>query len=216
MHREVFIIIGAMILAAIVVFAAKPTSDCTAIRSGEIIGTDGNPITTGASDWGYNYQAHRFSGEYCLANELEKECPPGEPYLKMRWNDAWVSNKDCDGDFRLDTHYGFPSYRGSDAWLLMEQDGEDVIDGAPCDWTLDMELLAVPLEATLQGDFWVMPDGEEVGLLYFGDFALVKLYENNECTGAFTDYRSKYNTNVKPSPMPKNLPKEHPMKAAKK
>ncbi|MBN1274850.1 hypothetical protein JXA12_00960 [Candidatus Woesearchaeota archaeon] len=218
MHREVFIIIGAMVMAAAVIFAAKPmASDCKTIRSGEIIGTNGDPVTMGSNDWGYNFQAHRFSGEYCLANELEKECPPGEPYLKMRWNDAFLSNKDCDGDSRLDTHYGYPSYKGSGAWLLMELSGEeDSGDGSTCSWELEMELFAIPFGAVLHDGLWMTPDGEEIGIVYDESFLITEVHEANSCTGEVFDYKSKYKTNVKPEPMPKNMPKEHPVRAAKR
>lgn len=37
--------------------------------------------------------------------------------LMMKWNDAWLSNQSCDTDTKLDRHYGFPTYRGSGAWL---------------------------------------------------------------------------------------------------
>ena len=48
---------------------------------------------------------------------------------RRKWNDAWLSNKDCDGDGLLDRHYGLDSYRGSGAWLTNHQSGEYEVDG---------------------------------------------------------------------------------------
>jgi hypothetical protein len=41
----------------------------------------------------------------------------------MKWNDAWLSNKDCDKNGKLDRHYGFSSYIGSGAWLTNHASG---------------------------------------------------------------------------------------------
>lgn len=41
----------------------------------------------------------------------------------MKWNDAWLSNKDCNGDGLLDRHLGYLTYIGSGAWLTNHQSG---------------------------------------------------------------------------------------------
>jgi hypothetical protein len=70
--------------------------------------------------------------------------------LMMKWNDAWLSNQDCDGDGKLDRHYGYPTYRGSGAWLTNHQSGTYVdTDGKTERWTHFMKIVAVPLDAML-------------------------------------------------------------------
>jgi hypothetical protein len=47
----------------------------------------------------------------------------------MKWNDAWLSNKDCDRNNLLDRHYGFEKYVGSGAWCTNHQWGSyDIVD----------------------------------------------------------------------------------------
>ena len=84
----------------------KSKASCTTIQSGLLVNSLGDPITTGYTEFGYNYQAHIYNGDYGYP----------EWNLVMKWNDAWLSNKDCDGDGLLDRHYGYDSYIGSGAW----------------------------------------------------------------------------------------------------
>ncbi len=58
----------------------------------------------------------------------------------MKWNDAWLSNKDCDEDGLLDRHHGFGSYIGSGAWLTNHQSGTE--DGKK--WTYFTKIAAKP------------------------------------------------------------------------
>jgi hypothetical protein len=98
---------------------------CTTIQSGGITTSDGRVITTGFDEWGYNYQARMFNGKYCDAYRDAAWCQPyKEDNLLMKWNDAWLSNMDCNGDGKLDRHYGFGSYIGSGAWLTNHMSGE--------------------------------------------------------------------------------------------
>lgn len=97
---------------------------CTKIQDGTLKTSDGNVITTGFDEWGYNYQGHFFLGGYCDAYRDAAWCQPYKDVkLSMKWNDAWLSNVDCDGDGLLDRHYGFDSYIGSGAWLTNHQSG---------------------------------------------------------------------------------------------
>ncbi len=118
---------------------------CTTIQSGSLLYSIGHflygvqPLKTGFDIFGYNYQAHLFNGYYCNAYFGAAGLPPYEgdsaaylaanpsaashwawPYrdtmVSMKWNDAWLSNMDCDKDGKLDRHFGFPSYIGSGAW----------------------------------------------------------------------------------------------------
>jgi len=101
-----------------------PAIKCTTIQDGTLLTSDGVPIVVGYDDWGYNYQAHLFNGFYCDSYRDAAWCQPYvDVKLAMKWNDAWLSNKDCDGDLLLDRHYGYPSYIGSGAWLTNHQSG---------------------------------------------------------------------------------------------
>jgi hypothetical protein len=115
---------------------AKPT--CTTIQSGNLVDSTGNAITTGYDEWGYNYQALMFNGRYCDSDRVT-----GGDYcdvnLIMKWNDAWLSNKSCDGDNLLDRHYGFSSYIGSGAWLTNHQSG--IYRSLVGDWILEFDYL---------------------------------------------------------------------------
>ena len=92
----------------------KDKKECNRIQDSTLVTTDGIIIETGYDDQGYNYQAHMFNGMYCDAYYDAAWCQPWTDVdLMMKWNDAWLSNKDCDGDGYLDRHYGFDSYIGS-------------------------------------------------------------------------------------------------------
>jgi hypothetical protein len=111
-------------LAAVPVMAEKggKNCDCVTIQDGTLLASNGDPITTGFDEYGYNYQAHQYIGYY--GNYQRPPEPVDWGYrLMMKWNDAWLSNKDCDGDGLLDRHYGFDSYIGSGAWLTNHQSG---------------------------------------------------------------------------------------------
>ncbi|MFA5828675.1 MAG: hypothetical protein WC841_04955 [Candidatus Shapirobacteria bacterium] len=122
---SLFISVAALAFAASPALAAKPAKDtCTTIQSGTLVDSAGEVITTGFDEWGYNYQGHLFSGGFCDVYQDAAWCQEwAEDNLIMKWNDAWLSNKDCDGDKLLDRHYGHDSYIGSGAWLTNHQSG---------------------------------------------------------------------------------------------
>jgi len=119
---------------------------CTTIQDGTLLTSDGEVITTGYDEWGYNYQAHLFNGGYCDAYRDAAWCQPYKDVdLLMKWNDAWMSNKDCDGDGLLDRHYGFDSYIGSGAWCTNHQSGTYVgDDDKEHKWTWFVKIVAKP------------------------------------------------------------------------
>jgi hypothetical protein len=90
---------------------------CRTIQDGGIYASNGEEITLGYDRWGYNYQAHKFNGWYKNANRQGTPVETGLVRFKMKWNDVYISNKDCDGDGKLDRHYGHDSFYSTRAWL---------------------------------------------------------------------------------------------------
>jgi hypothetical protein len=146
---------------------------CTTIQSGNILASTGEPIGLGYDSFGYNYQAHMFNGRYCDYDRV-----PGGDYcddsLEMKWNDAWLSNEDCDGDQKLDRHYGYPSYIGSGAWLTNHMSGGTGRDH----YTYFVKIVAAPASATLSDGVWYAADGTEIGPVIWGEFAIVQEQES--------------------------------------
>jgi len=154
----------------------------------------GEPLLkVGYDIFGYNYQAHLFVGSYANVYLGGAGYPPYEgdtesylaanpgaashwawPYrdiwLSMKWNDAWLSNKDCDGDGKLDRHYGFASYIGSGAWETNHMRGEDE-NGK---WTYFVKIVAAPADANLVDGIWCAADGTEIGPSIWGAFAIIQ------------------------------------------
>lgn len=158
---------------------------CTTIQSGTLLASDGTVITTGYDKWGYNYQALMFNGTYCDAYRDAAWCQPyKDDKLIMKWNSAWLSNTDCDGDGKLDRHYGFPTYRGSGAWCTNHQAGIYLdANGKKCFWNYFCKIVAAPIDATLTGGIWYSADGTEIGPAIWGDFAIIQEIYNDPCTG---------------------------------
>ena len=158
---------------------------CTTIRSGELLASDGSVIQTGYDKWGYNYQAHLFNGGYCDAYRDAAWCQDYKDIrLAMKWNDAWLSNMDCDGDGLLDRHYGHDSYIGSGAWLTNHQSGEYVTEeGETCKWNYFVKIVAAPADAVVEEGNWYTADGTEIGPVIWGAFAIIQQIENDPCAG---------------------------------
>lgn len=149
-------------------------SECTTIQSGELYDSGGNVIMPGFTDYGYNYQAHIYNGDYL-----------GDGWnLVMKWNDAWLSNMDCNGDGELDRHLGFDSYVGSGAWLTNHWTGTYVNDeGEECEYDEFIKIVAVPEDATLTDGYWYNADGTEIGESIWGQFAIIQYIVNDPCEG---------------------------------
>jgi hypothetical protein len=165
---------------------AKDTNGqaCTKIQDGTLFRSDGVIITTGFDEWGYNYQGHLFNGGYCDAYRGAAWCQPYKDVeLLMKWNDAWLSNVDCDGDGLLDRHYGFDSYIGSGAWTTNHQSGSYVLDGQTCNWNYFVKIVAAPSDAYVAGGVWYNADEVEIGPSIWGDFAIIQQVENDPCAG---------------------------------
>lgn len=157
---------------------------CVTIQSGTLLASDGSVIKTGYDKWGYNYQAHLFNGKYCDAYRNAAWCQDyKDDNLQMKWNDAWLSNKDCDGDGKLDRHFGYISYRGSGAWLTNHMSGTYTLDGKKCQWTYFVKIVAVPLDANNVGGVWYNSNGTEIGPVIWGEFAIIQEVSNDPCAG---------------------------------
>jgi len=183
------------------------SNGCTTLQSGLILYSEGHylasqPILPGYDIFGYNYQAHMFNGSYFNSYAGGAGLPPYEgddeaylvanptaadhwawPYrnaqIVMKWNDAWLSNKDCDGDGKLDRHFGFPSYIGSGAWETNHQKGED--DG--CKWEYFVKIVAVSSDAVNVDGIWYNADGTGIGPDNWGGFATIQEVYNDPCNG---------------------------------
>jgi len=162
----------------------KDKKTCTRIQDGTLLTSAGDPISVGYDQWGYNYQAHLFNGTFCDVYHDAAWCQPwADVSLVMKWNDAWLSNMDCDGDGLLDRHYGYASYIGSGAWLTNHQAGEYEQDGKTCKWTYFVKIVAAPADATLTAGVWYNADGTEIGPVIWGAFAIIQEVENDPCAG---------------------------------
>jgi len=158
---------------------------CTTIQSGELVDSAGNIIEVGYDQWGYNYQAQMFNGYYCDSYRDAAWCQPyADVELSMKWNDGWMSNQDCDGDGKLDRHNGFPTYRGSGAWLTNHQKGTYLDgEGNMCEWDYFVKIVAAPVDATVVEGNWVNADGTVIGPVTWGQFATIQVVENDPCAG---------------------------------
>jgi len=155
----------------------KATEKCTTIQSGEIMDKEGEIIKVGYDNFGYNYQAQIYSGVFY---------PDTDPdwYLVMKWNDAWLSKQDCDGDGMLDSRYGYDTYRGSGAWVTYKWTTTYVdSDENECKYYEFYKVIAVPVDAYLKNDYWYNTNETEIGKKIFSDFAIVQYIVNDPCNG---------------------------------
>jgi hypothetical protein len=195
---------------------------CATIKDGTILYSEshylaGVPLMLGNDPYGYNYRAHKFNGSYYNvyaggagfpAYEGDDEAylaenptaashwawPYREADLIMKWNDAWLSNKDCDGDGKLDRYFGYDSYIGSGAWLTNHQSGsyEVQLNGKKkmTHWTYFVKIVAVPSDAHVgvlenfeDPTKWYTVDNVEIGPVIWGSFAIIQQIENDPFAG---------------------------------
>ena len=186
--------------------------ECTTIQSSLLLYSAGHylagePLQVGYDPYGYNYQSHMFRGSYANAYLGRYGYPaydgdavtylednPGAadhwwwPYrdvqLIMKWNDAWLSSRDCDGDGTLDRHLGYDSYIGSGAWLTNHQSGEDETEeGEICKWNYFVKIVAAPADGYVEDGSWYTADGSEIGPVIWGASAIIQQVENDACAG---------------------------------
>ena len=158
-------------------------AECTTIQDGTLETSESTLITPGFDDWGYNYQGHMFNGGYCDSYRDAAWCQVYKDVdLLMKWNGAWLDNKDCDADGLLDRHYGDSTYIGSGAWLTNHQSGKVEVNGKLRKWTYFVKIVAAPIDATLAGGYWYV-GGIELGAVIWGEFAIVQQVSNDPSNG---------------------------------
>lgn len=165
---------------------SEKAESCTTIQDGTLTTEVGEPVEVGFDEWGYNYQARIFSGTYCDAYRDADWCQPFKGVnLSMKWNDAWISNKDCDADGKLDRHSGHSDYKGSGAWLTNHMWGSYLGDDArEHNWSYFVKIVAVPSGAELVDGVWYTPDGGEIGPEIWGQFAVIEEIYNDPYAGS--------------------------------
>jgi len=224
--KKLFYLFGVVTMLSIVIVACQKQADqvnsqedavlkakkgCETIQGGNILYSaghyfEGDPLTTGFDDYGYNYQALKFQGSYFnsyaggagypawdgddnayLASNPEAANHWAWPYrdvsLIMKWNTDWISKTDCDSDTKLDRHWGFPTYIGSGAWLTNHQSGTYMEGDVECDWNYFVKIIAAPADAYVDGGFWYNADGTQIGPVIWGSFAIIQQVENDPCAG---------------------------------
>lgn len=170
-----------LVLMASPIFAG---SSCLTIQDRALFNSAGELITPGYDQWGYNYGSKLFNGGYCDSYRNAAWCQAyADVDLIMKWNDAWLSNKDCDGDRLLDRHYGWATYRGSGAWLTNHQSGKVEVNGKMRQWTYFCKIVAVPLDAVKNGGYWYTAGGTQIGVVIWGDFAVTEEVVNDPSMG---------------------------------
>jgi hypothetical protein len=113
MKKKILILFAMLLILAFStsVALAQPNSDktvCTTIQDGTLTDSAGNPLVMGYDQFGYNYQAHIFNGTYDSVDRKLDGMYWGttgdyvNDMLTMKWSEDWLSNKDCDGDGKLD------------------------------------------------------------------------------------------------------------------
>lgn len=172
-------------LAPLSVAHAHAAKRCASIAGGTIHTADGALITLGFDEWGYNYQARLFVGEYCDVQRGNGVCD--EAYegvaLLMTWNEAWLSVRDCNGDGRLDRHLGDPSYIGSGARLTNHLMGSYELNGRTCHWRQRFVIEAAPSDAERVDDTWYDADGNELGPVIWEEFVEIAGPLHDPCGG---------------------------------
>jgi hypothetical protein len=206
------------VVVALVIASTPAAAQCVTIQSGLLLYQPGHylagqPITTGVNPYGYNYQARSFNGNYFnvyagggglpaydgndaayLAANPSAAGHWAWPYryddVAMKWNDAWISTKDCDGDGRLDRHFGFVSYTGSDAWLT-NHNSWTVLNpkGREVQASEFIKIMANPVNAVIGAPIsyfleqTVYLNGKVMGPQIWGEFAVIQYVLNNPSTG---------------------------------
>jgi hypothetical protein len=189
---SVLLVVLALVTFIVSAASAGPKETCVTIQSGTLIDSYGDPLVLGFTKWGYNYQSQMFNGKYCDSYHNATWCQPYKDVdLMMKWNDAWLSNKDCNGDGKLDRYFGYSSYVGSGAWLTNHQSGTYEQDGKTCNWSDFVKIVAAPADAyaappvdPVYGELtYYAANGKVIGPQIWGQFIVIQEVYNDECAG---------------------------------
>ena len=83
-------------------------AECAKIKDGTITAINGDTLTLGYDQFGYNYQARLFNGTYDSSDRVLDGKYQGvaadyaDDSLIMKWSEDWLSNQDCNDDGKLD------------------------------------------------------------------------------------------------------------------
>ena len=113
-------------------------------------------VWAGSNEFGVNCQAHMMKVENCGSAEGQITCVD----VIVKWNDAYLSNADCEGNVSPEPK----SYIGSGAWITNHQ-RINVIDvnGIEKKGEYFVKVVAVPNGAELGYGIWYTEDGSEIG-----------------------------------------------------
>lgn len=177
---------------------ADKSEKCTTIKDGGLKTLDGDDISTGFNDRGYNYQAKIFDGKYCDVYSEDEYCDENEDVdLVMKWNDAFLGTKDCDGDTLLDQFSGHEGYIGSGAWLTHHMSGTyENEEGKSCNWNAFRKIVAAPEDADSDDGRWYDSDGDEIGKIYWRWFAITEEKINDPCGDGEKNHEVFYESEV--------------------
>jgi len=203
----------AVLIAAASPIMAGAKNECTKIQDGILTYPPyhylaGQPLQVGYDIFGYNYQAHSFNEYFVNVYIGDYGLPPYQgdyetylaehpdatdlwlwPYrhiqLVMKWNDAYLSNTDCDGDGSIDRFYGHAHAIGSGALLTNHQAGTYIgDDGKEHQWKYFVKIVAAPTGAYKEDGVWYRADGTEIGPDFQQEFAIIQSVFNDPYNGA--------------------------------
>ena len=151
----------------------------------------GKPDDKGFDQWGYNYQSHIFNGLYWNYSRPEPPYTPGNcpsnTVLVMKWSEEWLSNKDRNGDGKLDRGYSCDPINANSsacegAWVTNHQRGEYVgDDGQTCKWTYFVKIVYPPGgPVDDNGDGY---DDNTGGSIIWGAYVRIQQVSNDSCAG---------------------------------
>ena len=157
----VIIAVFSLILGAGLGTALAKKNECATIQDGTIFDKNGDPISVGFDQYGYNYQARLFNGTYDGYDRNLDGLVNGQAVdyadwnLEMKWSEEWLSNKDCDGDGKLD--------RGDDGtskgWLTNHVQAKYVdVDGSIQHYSYFCKIVWVGPGGSLWGQYEIIQE----------------------------------------------------------
>lgn len=162
--------------------SAIAKKDYATIQDGTIKDKNGNVITTGYDQWGYNYQAHMFLGYYDNYARPDPPVTEGDTMLIMKWSDSWLSNKDRNFDGKLDRGNDPPysSSAAEGAWLTNHQWG---VNDDGTHWYYFVKIVYPGNDAYKVDNIWYSADGVEIGTAVWGAYARILQISNDPSLG---------------------------------